>query len=230
MNMKKFLIDMKNRNKNYWLGLLLFSCCVIGCKKEVLNANGRLITETRFPGHFTHIHTSGGSPVVIDYGPEYKVELKGSENLIAKYQTAIHGDELTVGYQHLELGKDDIRVYITLPKPRKVSLSGSSIIALSGFTYLPLLAIDISGSGEIKLNDAMEVERANVNISGSGNASLLELRSEKAEFTISGSGNVRTGITERLKATISGSGSIYYQGNPLMETSITGTGRVMKMP
>jgi len=200
-----------------------------GCKKDTINANGRLVSQTRTPGNFTQIHTSGGFPVFIAYGEEYKVELKGSENLIAKFKTTINGDELAIGYEHMELGKDDIRVYVSLPKLRKVSLSGSATMELQGsFNYLPSFEADISGSGQIKLNGDMEAGETRINISGSGDALLDPLRSENAQLNISGSGDIRIGLTEKLKATISGSGSIYYNGNPILETSITGTGKVIK--
>jgi hypothetical protein len=220
---------MNSTRNKYLLMALLSGMLALGCKKDTINANGRQVTQIRTPGNFTHIHTSGGSPVFITYGGEYKVELKGSENLIAKFKTTINGDELAVGYGHLELGKDDILVYITLPKLRKVSLSGSATIQLQGsFAYLPSFAADISGSGEIKLNGDMEAGETSINVSGSGDALLDPLRSENAQLNISGSGDIRTGITEKLKATISGSGSIYYSGNAILETFITGSGKVIK--
>ncbi|HKG06396.1 MAG TPA: head GIN domain-containing protein [Pedobacter sp.] len=220
---------MNTINRKYFLTTLICGSALLGCKKETIDANGGQVTETRSPGHFTHVHTSGTSPVFITYGSEYKVELRGSENLIAKFRTTVSGDELAVGYQYLQPGKDDIRVYVTLPKLRKVSLSGSATMELDGsFPYLPSFAADISGSGKIKLKGDMEAGETRINLSGSGNALLDNFRSENAELNISGTGDIRTGITEKLKAIISGSGSIYYSGNPILETSISGTGQVIK--
>ena len=61
-------------------------CCMVlfSCRKEWVNANGQQTAEVRVPGEFTHIHTSGGTPVFIRYAAECKVEIKGSSNLIAR--------------------------------------------------------------------------------------------------------------------------------------------------
>lgn len=220
--------NMKTQ-KNILLLFVLSGIVAMSCKKEAIDANGQQLTETRYPGNFTHIHTSGGSPVWIAYGEEYKVEVKGSSNLVPRFNTTVSGSELNVGYEHMKLGKDDIRVYITLPKIRKVSLSGNARLILDGtFPYLPTFSADISGSGEIKLAGDMEAGQTTVNLSGSGDALLEKLRSENAELNISGSGDIRVGFSEKLKATISGSGSVYYSGSPLLETSISGTGRIIK--
>lgn len=220
MNLKKI---------NFLLLPFLLCLFLFSCKKERINANGNKITDVRHPGTFHHVHTSGSTPVFISYGTDYKVELKGSENLIGRYKTTVSGDELALGYEHLQLGNDDLKIYVTLPLLEKITLSGSAKFEINGtFPQQTSFSADISGSGNIELLGVMKADNTKINISGSGDAVFKNLVSKNAVLSISGNGDIRNSVTENLKAGISGSGNIYYTGNPVIDSGISGTGRVIK--
>jgi hypothetical protein len=213
--------------------LLLFICIsilFIGCSKDKLTASGDKMTETRYPGEFTGVNTSGSSPVKIIYGAEYKVELKGSNNLIPRFKTNLINGTLYIGYENASVQHDDIEVYVTLPLIRKVVLSGSGKISIEG-TFLSVneLKLSISGSGDILVKDPFDSDESLVNISGSGKADLLKVNSKKAEVDISGSGNASLQVQDKLEANISGSGKIYYIGSPDVDADISGSGKVIKL-
>jgi hypothetical protein len=213
--------------------LLLFICIsilFIGCSKDKLTASGDKMTETRYPGEFTGVNTSGSSPVKIIYGAEYKVELKGSNNLIPRFKTNLINGTLYIGYENASVQHDDIEVYVTLPLIRKVVLSGSGKISIEGtFRSVNELKLSISGSGDILVKDPFDSDESLVNISGSGKADLLKVNSKKAEVDISGSGNASLQVQDKLEANISGSGKIYYIGSPDVDADISGSGKVIKL-
>lgn len=214
--------------------LLLFTCASIllitGCKKDRLTASGDQITDIRFPGEFSGINTSGSTAVQITYGTEFKVELRGSNNLIPYYKTKIINGTLYLGYENASVQHDDVKAFITLPGISNVALSGSGKININGdFPAVNKLKLSISGSGDILVNDPFEAEEVLVNISGSGKADLLKVDSKKAEVDISGSGNATLSIQDKLKAKISGSGKVYYNGSPEVDASISGSGKVIKL-
>lgn len=213
--------------------LLLFTCISIlfmGCSKDRLTASGDKTSETRFPGTFTGVTTSGSTPVQITYGTELKVEIKGSNNLIPFFKSNIINGTLYLGYENASVQHDDIEVHITLPIIKKIALSGSGKIELEGnFQPVNELKISISGSGSILVKDTFEADETSVNISGSGKADLLKIISNEAEVDISGSGNASLNIINKLKARISGSGKIYYNGSPEVDADVSGSGKVIKL-
>jgi len=213
--------------------LLLFICIsilFIGCSKDKLTASGDKTTDTRYPGEFTGINTSGSTPVQITYGTEFKVELKGSNNLIPYFKTNIINGTLYLGYENASVQHDDIEVYVTLPVIRKAVLSGSGKINIEGaFPSVHELKLSISGSGDILVKDSFDSDETLVNISGSGKADLLKVNSKKAEVDISGSGNASLKVQDKLEAKISGSGKIYYSGSPEVDADVSGSGKVIKL-
>ena len=213
--------------------LLLFICIsilFIGCSKDRLTASGDKTTDTRYPGEFTGISTSGSTPVQITYGTEFKVELKGSNNLIPYFKTNIINGTLYLGYENASVQHDDVEAYITLPVIRKVTLSGSGKINIEGdFPPVHELKLSISGSGDILIKDPFDSDESLVSISGSGKVDLLKVNSKMAEVDISGSGNASLKVQNKLEAKISGSGKIYYSGSPEVDADVSGSGKVIKL-
>lgn len=213
--------------------LLLFICIsilFIGCSKDRLTASGDKTTDTRYPGEFTGISTSGSTPVQITYGTEFKVELKGSNNLIPYFKTNIINGTLYLGYENASVQHDDVEAYITLPVIRKVTLSGSGKINIEGdFPAVHELKLSISGSGDILVKDPFDSDESLVSISGSGKVDLLKVNSKEAEVDISGSGNASLKVQNKLEAKISGSGKIYYSGSPEVDADVSGSGKVIKL-
>lgn len=208
-----------------FLSIFLFSC-----SKDRITASGDQITETRQPGTFDGVFSSGATNVHITYGNEYKIVLKGSNNLIPYFKTKIVSGHLYAGYERVNIQHDDIEVFITLPALSRAALSGSGTLQIKGqFPAQEKLKVSISGSGDVLATDQIEYEETSVDISGSGQANLEKIRSEEADIDISGSGDVRITVYDTLKARISGSGKIYYRGNPTVDSKISGSGSVVKL-
>lgn len=201
----------------------------ISCTKDTLNADGNVITEVRMPGSFTGVHSSGSNPVNITYGTEFKVEIRGSANLIPRYKTNIHNGVLDLGYEFVNVRNDDIEVFVTMPVIRSAGMSGSGRLSVSGnFPEQDLFRLSISGSSKTVIKDAFHVGEVNVDISGSGDADLEKILAGKGDVRISGSGDLRLHVSDFLKVRISGSGKVYYTGNATVDSQISGSGRVIK--
>lgn len=211
------------------LFIAIISLLSISCTKDRLTADGNKITEVRQPGNFTGVHSSGANPITITYGAETKIELKGSANLIPRYKTEIRNGVVNLEYEHVNVQNDDIEVFVTLPALKKVSMSGSGKVSISGaFPNTDIFRLSISGSSKTTVNDTFSADEVNVDVSGSGNADLEKITAKKGDVTISGSGDVRTTVENSLKARISGSGKIYYTGNAQVDSQISGSGKVIK--
>lgn len=209
--------------------LMFISIFLMSCTKEKLTASGDKITETRTPGNFNGVNINGSRTIYVNYGTEYKVEIKGSKNLIPFFKTSIINDVLYLSYEKVNVFHDDLEIMVTLPEIKNAALSGSGKILISGdFPLVDKLKASASGSGEIRADSPFEVNDLLINISGSGKINLEKIVAKDADVDISGSGDARINITEELKARISGSGKLYYSGNPEIDSSISGSGKLIK--
>jgi hypothetical protein len=205
-------------------------CSLTGCSKDKLTASGDKITEDRQPGTFTGVSTSGSTPVHLSYGTDFKVTLKGSNNLIPYFKTKVSSGVLFLNYEKASVQHDDIEVFITLPMINSVSISGDSEVDLAGqFPTIENLKVSISGSGEIMATENLTAKQLNIDISGSGDAELGKLSTKKADIDLSGSGKVKLSVEEVLKVRISGSGEVRYLGNPEIDQKISGFGKLIKL-
>jgi hypothetical protein len=200
------------------------------CTKERLEGNGNIVTEVRNLSNFSGIINSGSRNINVAYGPEYKVELRGSSNLVQAYRTEILNGNLNPHYDNkANMRDDDIEVYVSMPAIRSAKLTGSGNILINGsFPARDYFEAIISGSGGIQSNGGFNVDVLNVTNSGSGMVELLNVKSNRAEVFLSASGNAKVNATDHLKVKITGSGSTYYLGNPTIESEISGSGKVLK--
>lgn len=214
----------------HFIFLALTAVVLTSCSKDRISASGDKITETRNPGNFTGVNANGANDVHISFGNEYKVTLRGSDNLIPHFKTEIMSNILYLKYDGVNINRDDIEIYITLPLINYVSLSGSGEVDIKGaFPQADSFKVNISGSGEIDVENTFSVNNAIINISGSGEADLEKIEAKKADIDISGSGDTKIRVAENLKAKISGSGKIYYSGSPVIDSNISGSGKVIKL-
>ncbi|RZK47637.1 MAG: DUF2807 domain-containing protein [Pedobacter sp.] len=223
---------MKTLNNHTMKALILFalsSLLLISCSKDRLTASGDKTTETREVRNFTGVKSSGANDVHITYGTEFKVTLRGSDNLIPYFKTEIIGNTLHLGYERVNVRRDDVEVLVTLPSIEYVSLSGSGSVDIYGvFPSVNFFDVSISGSGEVEVEDVFTANETAIKISGSGEADLEKLNTKHADVNISGSGDVKLKVQDTLKARISGSGKVYYKGNPTVDSQISGSGKVIK--
>lgn len=209
--------------------ITIISILCISCSKDNLHADGNITTEVRLPGNFTGVHSSGSNPINISYGNEYRVELRGSANLIARYETNIHNGVLELGYEFVRVRNDDVEVFVTMPLIRSAGMSGSGRLTISGdFPPQDLFRLSISGSSKTQVKDTFNADAVHVEISGSGDADLGKILARKGDIRISGSSDLRLNVSDFLKVRISGSGKVYYTGNPTLDSEISGSGRLIK--
>lgn len=201
---------------------------LFACSKERINGNGTVVTESRNQSNFTGIKASGSSAVLITQGAAFKVEVKGSSNLIPYYETKIVNNVLEVGYKNnVNVKNDNIQVLITMPTLTSLSLHGSGNISSSGvFAGNTDFNAYIAGSGNINFSSGT-TQNFNSTITGSGNIYAINMVADKAETEITGSGSTEITATTNLKVKITGSGNVYYHGTPVITSTISGSGAVI---
>lgn len=209
----------------------LFIAVLSSCK--MISGNGNVQKETRNPGIFTKVHSSGSADIEITSGSNCAVIVEDDENLLPYLETNVENGTLNIHYRNgVSVSNDHAKIYVTAPTLSEVSTSGTSNIMISGLlknsdkisfntsgtgniegeVNAPAISVTISGVGSIKLSG--NTKNFDCHISGVGHALCGNLASENTNVSVSGVGDAHVFASVHLSATVSGAGGIYYRGNP----------------
>jgi hypothetical protein len=213
----------------FFLPLFAVILVASSCTKDRVSGNGSTTTEDRSLNNFTKINAMGSTDAVITKGTSFKVQVKGSDNLVPYFETKVVNGTLNLGYKNdVHVRHDDIQVFITMPALNGLKTQGSGNITSSGnFTDVADFETSISGSGNITIEQG-SARNFSSTISGSGDVHAFGFSAEKANIRVSGSGNTRITATNQLDVKIAGSGNVYYKGTPQVSVNISGSGSVIK--
>ncbi|TVR82013.1 MAG: DUF2807 domain-containing protein [Chitinophagaceae bacterium] len=183
---------------------------LLSCNKDdrlfCTKGKGDIVSENRNHSEFNRIYLETNANVFVTIDTEYGVRVESYENIAPLIKTNQEGSRLRISRDEcIRRTNDHINVYI----------STSDINAL-----------EITGSGNIIVQNTFNTFRVNNKISGSGsitfNANVQELNN-----TISGSGNIHlTGSTNIHNIDISGSGDVraYNMQSTSADINISGSG------
>jgi hypothetical protein len=190
--------------------------------------------ETRKVENFTKIAFRFPGKLYLKQGSPQKVELEGSRDILNEIETEVEGSKLVIGKEgkwfdwNWSDNDKKISVYITVPNIEAVSVSGSGDIIGEGKITTDDLALNVSGSGSLKLDIEARGD-VEADVSGSGNIDL-QGKCRRFDSDVSGSGEVELtiNITETADFGVSGSGKINAAGSAQsVKTNISGSGKVL---
>lgn len=226
--------------------LLLFSCDFIG--GERINGNGNETTENRNISDFKNVASSGSTDVVLTQSPDYKVQVRGDENLLRYVITESDGNTLKIkikeGYNLHP--KKHLEVLVSAPQFNNVMSDGSGdVTSENTLSNTGKMTFELSGSGNVEAKiDAPSVEShtsgsgditfsgktgdADLSVSGSGDIHCFSLTADNAKITINGSGNADVYASKQLDLHVNGSGDVKYKGGASVNSHINGSGSVSK--
>jgi len=230
------------------LSLLIFfsSCRFMGGKR--ISGNNHVVTQQRQHSNFHGVHVAGPFKVYISQGNNYSVRIEAEENLMDYIITERDGDVLDIKTKrnYRIRSHRDMKVFITAPNYRELSIAGSGGIWSEGkITHPSEMEISIAGSGDIIADvDAPKIKTEiagsgttilkgatrdfSADVAGSGDVRAFDLLSENVDVEIAGSGNVQVFASKQLDVSIAGSGDVLYKGTPQIKQSKSGSGTVRK--
>jgi hypothetical protein len=235
----QFYFPTMNNLKPIILSLSLFFIAV------TVSAQG---SETRNPGNFTKIHSSGSWDVIVTTGNKDEVRLESTNISLDKVITEVNNNTLKISLEKGNYRNLGLTVYVTVREVEGIKSTGSGKIILQSDISTGSLTLGNTGSGKIILQQ-VNAENLSANITGSGDITVssgtvdefslsqtgsgdfkgAELSIEKASITKTGSGQSQIGEVESLNVRATGSGNIYYAGNPSSKNvSSTGSSKVIK--
>ncbi len=222
------------------------SSCIDPDYFPCVRTEGPLVEESRMAPAFDGVDMRLHAQVLIVQGQEYSVKVEAPANVQHYINTRVSGGSLIIEQTRCIRNRmDEIRVYITMPEIRNITMMGSGSIELQDVWTAENIYVDISGSGKItgtfnchfintRISGSGDVYLSgktinqNINISGSGRVNAFSFEAQNTDIRISGSGNANVSVADNLEARISGSGNVYYKGNPNVSAHVSGSGRIIR--
>lgn len=213
---------------------------------DCLEGSGSIVNYTLNIGNCSGIKTVGLMKVYITQGDNPSLRIKADDNIISRLEPKVVNGNLTFNDAVCYLPSRPIEVYVTMKHVKHLSMNGAGEIIGQTPVSTPEIILNISGSGDIRLQ--VEAENIEANVNGSGSITLngtavnvdaniqgsgyihgYGLNSVNSKIAVVGSGNAEATVMNILEATIAGSGDIYYKGSPeTIKKTITGSGSLKK--
>ena len=224
---------MTNFKRVSMLVILMISILITGCEKSIfcIQGEGTVTTETLNISNFDGINLAFSSNVTVRQGTVLEVTATGHLNIIEKISTSVSNNYWNIDFVDNECYQNDqLSIEITIPNISRLDISGSGNITVEDFLNQNNLSIDISGSGDLTLNAFEGTTNLNVEISGSGdmtaNNDITTLNA--LELDISGSGDYSCFAISSNDCAVdmSGSGDCETRVGNTLNVNISGSGDV----
>lgn len=189
-----------------------------------VNGSGVAKTETRMPGQFTKIETTGAVVLEVTSGQSSPIVLvSGDNNVVPLVKTTVSGDVLKIRVGESHRSKLPLVVKIAMPKLVALFASGAAKVSAAN---LGGPRFELRGSGAIKVSLGGAVDELSIDVSGAARIDATALAARKATVSASGAGTIDVNAAEKLDVRLSGAGKLTYAGNPVITKSISGAGSI----
>ncbi len=209
-----------------------------------VNGRGGVVSQNFTLPAFDAIQLNMDAEVIITQGTQQSVTIEAQQNIIDRVRLTVREREWRIESDRCLRDFSDVRIFITMPNIRKLTLNSSGRIFGDNNFNVDDIELRLPGSGTIDLG--LNCDDVNATISGSGTMALegtgdeldllisgsgrlkaFGLTMREADITISGSGSAEVRANSLLNVRITGSGDVLYRGNPSLSVNITGSGRVI---
>ncbi len=216
--------------------LLSLSCVNAQWNGKKVKGNGEMVTDTRSTDSYDEIKLVGSMNVRLVAGNEGNIKVEAESNLQEYIVTEVNNGTLKIstedGYNLSP--KKEILITVPFEELDNISVTGSGDIWTQDVIKGDALQLQVTGSGDMKLELAVKNVEGKITgsgdvklkgssqnfecmVTGSGDFDAYELTAENVEARVSGSGDIMVYASNSLKASVSGSGDIVYKGNPEKE-------------
>jgi len=190
-----------------------------------LRGQGTIVSESRIFDDFHSIVNTIFADILITQGPKEDVIIEAQPNILREIKTEVVNGELRLGLNRCVNIAQAVKVHVTIPEIRSLSITGvGDIIAQNEFD-LPSLNITLTGVGNFNLKGTTET--MDITLIGVGDVEAFGLNSDICDVQLTGVGDVEVLVNDELNVTITGTGTIFYRGNPTVNSTITGSGSVV---
>jgi hypothetical protein len=218
-----------------WMLLLLPLISVAGARTAyAIKSDDAIVSETRNVSGFTGISSGGAFKVYVTLGEKESFRIEAKEETLKLITTVVEDGILKIKYtkdnylnsmRKKNFNPGPVNIYITAISLNNLNVSGSGDMKIEGTVKADKLTTSVSGSGDLYLNVSANSYFASISGSGqtnvSGSARVVDVK-------VSGSGDFKGKDlkTESSEVKVSGSGSIALIANNSLAAAISGSGHV----
>ncbi|MCB0544596.1 MAG: DUF2807 domain-containing protein [Lewinellaceae bacterium] len=218
-------MKMNHLLKLVFLGLTLW---VFASCDDVLGIRGKgdILTEVRQVDNFHALDISTAGNIKVRVDSVYYVEVRCEESIIDFLETVEDNGVLKIYFDRDVYDVDNLTITVSAPNWDGIDISGSANISLPDAISGNLLDLRITGSGNAEIFQA-DFNKIKASITGSGNMSV-EGSADDLTCSITGSGDFDA-IDCPVKAAtvnISGSGDVRVRVSETLDVTISGSGDV----
>lgn len=217
-------------------------------RNEQVHGSGKIVKQSREPGHFTGVGLGMSGNVDIRIGNSESVTIETDDNILPLIETVVENGTLKIRPARKDTSFDtrNLRIVVQARALEKVSVGGSGNVEVNGMRGERLqfdvggsgsinarglegasVAVSLGGSGSLKASGT--AENLNVSIGGSGKVAVGQLQARNVMVSIGGSGEATVWARESLNTSVAGSGDISYYGDPRVNKNVTGSGSVRRL-
>jgi predicted small secreted protein len=219
-----------NFQMKYALNFLMFLLCSVflaACTS--VSGVGEWVTENRDLSGFTKVEHSISGDVVIVPGDHFSLTIRAQKNILDLLETTVDHGTLEIRFKPniMIANHKKITVHITMPKIEELVLTGSGNMRVEQTLNIESLDVALTGSGSVELNK-LATGMLDAELTGSGTIHVLSGHATVQKLDIQGSGNINTKDMESHKAevAVAGSGDARLNAQESLKVTITGSGDV----
>ncbi len=179
---------------------------------------------------FRAVASTGSFDVVLKQGGSESVKVEADADVINEIITEVRNGTLMIHSKNTHnwgnfWNNRKIMIYVVAKDLNSINLSGSGDIRIDNEFNTNKLELRLSGSGDFK--GSVNVKTLEASISGSGDFSIAG-KADESTVSISGSGDfdARNLITKSTAIRVSGSGDASIYASEKVEASVSGSGDV----
>jgi Putative auto-transporter adhesin, head GIN domain len=206
------------------LALAACGCEIAGKVANHVHGSGVKKTEKRDVPDFDSLSVNGAYDVVVQSGKSREVQLEGDENLLPLISTEVENGQLVVKNDSSFNSRTGLRLLISVPNIRDITLSGASNVELNNIEN-EKMEIQVDGASTVHASG--ETKSLAINLNGAGTIDSKDLRADAVDITSNGAGSVDVYAVDTLSATVNGVGTVNYYGAPkVLRREINGFGYI----
>jgi hypothetical protein len=199
-----------------------------GALAATLTGSGRSVTEDRAVAGYTGIALSLPGRVEVVQGAVEGIRITADDNVLPQIESVVEGGILKLRFRNRfdSVNNARIRVIVNAKTIESLAVAGSGDIHATALTARRL-AVNVAGSGDVKV--AGHAESLEASIAGSGDLDAGKLDAQRVKVSVAGSGDAVVWARQALKVSVAGSGDIRYYGDPAVDRSVVGSGSVRRL-
>jgi hypothetical protein len=173
---------------------------------------------------FHAIDLVGTMQIEVAAGQTQSVQLVGDSPAFDRVLTTVKDGTLIVDTKLERNNHYRLKLIVSVPDVSKLVVEGTGSMKVTGIAN-NRLAIDLPGTGEIKVDGS--TGDLKISVDGTGDISARKLNAKSATVSMAGTGAATITATESVDATVTGTGSIDIDGHPAnVHKHVTGVGSI----